>query len=172
MHLLSHITESIRQMGSPDNFSTDVSELLYIEMVKEAYRTTNRVSFEEQRLWYNDRYTGLAYMVQTLEYLALRGSFDWETSRTLKMRSSVERIRSTRYARQVQVAIGDTGPHLRGEMGLAWSEPGYSTSMPISVPEARDKPGMPVSQLLKRTTLAGKVSNRKSLSLGEAATRF
>ena len=38
MHLLSHITESIRQMGSPDNFSTDVSELLHIEMVKEAYR--------------------------------------------------------------------------------------------------------------------------------------
>jgi hypothetical protein len=99
MHLLSHITESIRQMGSPDNFSTDVSELLHIEMVKEAYRSTNRVSFEEQMLWYNDRYTGLAYMVQTLEYLALRGSFDWETARTLKMSSRAERIRSTRYAR-------------------------------------------------------------------------
>jgi len=169
MHLLSHITESIRQMGSPDNFSTDVSELLHIEMVKEAYRSTNRVSFEEQMLWYNDRYTGLAYMVQTLEYLALRGSFDWETARTLKMSSRAERIRSTRYARQVQVAVGDAGPHLRREMGLGWPEPGY-TSTPISVPEARDKPGM--SQLLKRTTLAGKVSNMKPLSLGEAATRF
>src|SRR6266852_4674789 len=40
----------------------------------------------------------------------------------------------------------------------------------ISVPEARDKPGM--SQLLKWMTLAGKVSNMKPLSLGEAATRF
>jgi len=90
MHLLSHITESIRQMGSPDNFSTDVSELLHIEMVKEAYRSMNRVSFKEQMLWYNDRYTGLAYMVQTLEYLALHGSFDWETARTLKMRSQGE----------------------------------------------------------------------------------
>jgi len=76
MHLLSHITESIGQMGSPDNFSTDVSELLHIEMVKEAYRSTNRVSFEEQMLWYNDRYTALAYMVQTLDYLALREGFD------------------------------------------------------------------------------------------------
>jgi hypothetical protein len=42
--------------------------------------------------------------------------------------------------------------------------------MPISLLEARDKPGM--SQLLKRTTLGGKVSNMKPLSLGEAATRF
>ena len=34
MHLLSHISKSIRLMGSPDNFSTDVSELLHVEMVK------------------------------------------------------------------------------------------------------------------------------------------
>src|SRR3978361_2331234 len=107
-------------------------------------------------------------MVQTLEYLALRGSFDWETARNLEMSSRAERIRSTRYARQVQVAVGDAGPHLRREMGLGWPEPGY-TSTTISVPEARDIPGM--SQLLKRTTLAGKVSNMKPLSLGEAATR-
>ena len=71
MHLLSHISESIRWMGSPDNFSTDVSEVLHVEMVKESYRSTNRVNFKEQMLWYNDRYTGLAYMIQTLEYLAL-----------------------------------------------------------------------------------------------------
>jgi hypothetical protein len=36
MHLHSHITQSIRQMGSPDNLSTDMSEILHIEMVKEA----------------------------------------------------------------------------------------------------------------------------------------
>jgi hypothetical protein len=99
MHLLNHITESIRQIGSPDNFSTDVSELLHLEMVMEAYCSTNRVSFEEQMLWYNDRYTGLAYMVQTQEYLTLRGSFDWKTARTLKMRSRAEQIKSTQYAR-------------------------------------------------------------------------
>jgi hypothetical protein len=99
MHLLRHITEGIRQMGSPDNLSTDVTEHLHIEMVKEAYRSMNRVSFEEQMLWYNDRYTGHVYMVQTLEYLTLYGSFDWETARTLKMSSRVGRVRSTRYAR-------------------------------------------------------------------------
>jgi len=37
MHLVSHISESIRQMGSGDNFTTDISERLYIANVKEAY---------------------------------------------------------------------------------------------------------------------------------------
>ena len=47
IHLLSHISERIRRIGSPDNFSTDVSELLHVEIVKEAYCSMNRVNFEE-----------------------------------------------------------------------------------------------------------------------------
>jgi hypothetical protein len=41
MHLLSHIAESISYIGSLDNFLTDVSELLHIEIVKEAYCALN-----------------------------------------------------------------------------------------------------------------------------------
>jgi hypothetical protein len=41
MHMLSHASNSIRRMKSPDNFSTDISELLYIENVKEAYCASN-----------------------------------------------------------------------------------------------------------------------------------
>ena len=67
-------------MGSPDYFSTDVSELLHVEMVKEAYHSTNRVNFEEHMLWYNDRHTGLTYMIPTLEYLAPRGIFASDTA--------------------------------------------------------------------------------------------
>jgi len=63
MHILGHVSNSIRQMGSPDNFSTPISELLHIENVKEAYRASNPVLYEEQMLWYNDRHTGIAYMV-------------------------------------------------------------------------------------------------------------
>jgi len=37
MHLLSHISESIWRMASGDNFTTDISELLHIGNVKEAY---------------------------------------------------------------------------------------------------------------------------------------
>jgi len=60
MHMLGEVSTSIRQMGSPDNFATDISELLHIENLTEAYRTSNRVQYEEQMLWYNDRDTGIA----------------------------------------------------------------------------------------------------------------
>jgi hypothetical protein len=55
MHLPSHIEEAIRRMGSPDNFTTDISELLHVENVKEAYRASNRVDYMKQMLWHNDR---------------------------------------------------------------------------------------------------------------------
>jgi len=45
MHLMSHISESIRRMGSGDNFTTDISERLHITNVKEAYRSTNKVNY-------------------------------------------------------------------------------------------------------------------------------
>jgi hypothetical protein len=168
MHLLSHISESIRRMGSPDNFSTDVSELLHVEMVKEAYRSTNRVNFEEQMLWYNDRYTGLAYMIQTLEYLAVRGSFDSDTARTLRMCSRDERLRSTRCARKRQAAVGDVGSHLSVDTSLKpRSVPRYTL---IPVPETRTRPG--ISELLRQTELAGRVRNLKPLSLNDAALAF
>jgi hypothetical protein len=37
MHLVSHISESIRRMGSIENFTIDISEWLHIANVKEAY---------------------------------------------------------------------------------------------------------------------------------------
>jgi hypothetical protein len=37
MHHVRHISESIQQMGSGDNFTTDTSERLHIANVKEAY---------------------------------------------------------------------------------------------------------------------------------------
>ena len=177
MHLLSHISESIRRMGSPDNFSTDVSELLHVEMVKEAYRSTNRVNFEEQMLWYNDRYTGLAYMIQTLEYLALRGSFDSDTARTLQLSSRDEPLRSTRHARRRQAAAGDAsshsgdaGSHSSDEANLGPRPRSVPRYKPIAVPEARVRPG--IGELLRQTVLAGRVQTIKPLSLERAATRF
>jgi len=37
IHLVRHLSESIRRMGSSDNFSTEISERLRIANVKEAY---------------------------------------------------------------------------------------------------------------------------------------
>jgi len=73
MHLVSHISESIQQMGSGDNFTTNMSEWLHIGNVKEAYRSTNKVNYIQQLLKHNDRCTGLDYMEETLSYLALQG---------------------------------------------------------------------------------------------------
>ena len=45
MHLVSHISESIRRMGSSDNYTTDISERLHITNVKGAYRSSNKVIY-------------------------------------------------------------------------------------------------------------------------------
>ncbi|KAF8422128.1 hypothetical protein EV426DRAFT_671624, partial [Tirmania nivea] len=51
MHLLSYLTDHIRQYGSCDSWTTDVSEGLYISL-KDAYHSTNRVNFTKQLLAY------------------------------------------------------------------------------------------------------------------------
>jgi hypothetical protein len=54
-HLVSQISESIIQMGSGDNFNTDIAEWLHITNVKEAYRSSNKVNYIRQMLKHNDR---------------------------------------------------------------------------------------------------------------------
>jgi len=76
MHLPSHLSESIWQMGSSDNFTTDISEWLHIRNVKEAYPSTNKVNYVQQMLKHNDWWTGLDYMEETLSYLALQGCYE------------------------------------------------------------------------------------------------
>jgi len=71
MHLVSHISESIRQMGFSDNFSTDISERLHISNVKEAYRCTNKANYIQEMPKHDDRCTGLDSMEETLSHLAL-----------------------------------------------------------------------------------------------------
>jgi len=45
MHLVSHISESIRRMGSGDCFTTDISDRLHIANLKEAYQSSNKVNY-------------------------------------------------------------------------------------------------------------------------------
>jgi hypothetical protein len=76
MHLVSHISESIGQMGSGDNFTSDLSEQLHIANVKEAYRSTNKVIYIVLMLKHNGRCTGHDYMEQTLSHPSLQGWYD------------------------------------------------------------------------------------------------
>jgi len=73
MHLVSHISESIRRMDSGDNSTSDNSEWLPISNMKGAYRSSNKVKYIQQMLMHNDQCTGLHYMGETLSYLALQG---------------------------------------------------------------------------------------------------
>src|SRR6187551_193810 len=75
MHMIIHITKAIEDMGSADNFTTDISELLHKNMIKTGYRASNKNDFEKQILWYNDRMTSLSYMEQNLRHLALEGYY-------------------------------------------------------------------------------------------------
>ena len=62
LHLLSHISESIQQMGSSDTFTSDISEQLHIAIVKEAYRSSNKVNYIRRMLNHDNRCAGLDYM--------------------------------------------------------------------------------------------------------------
>ena len=83
MHLLSHYGEFIIRMGASDNFSNDISELLNISKVKDAYRASNRVNFMRQVLAHNDRHSALDYMHQMLRWLALQGWHDKDSAAIL-----------------------------------------------------------------------------------------
>ena len=76
MHVVSHVLELIRRMGSGYNFTTDISERLHIGNVTEAYRSTNKVNYILQMIKHNDRSTGLDFLEETLAYLALQGWYD------------------------------------------------------------------------------------------------
>jgi hypothetical protein len=62
MHLLSHYRDFISWMGAPDNFSTEISEILHISNIKEVYRASNGDNFMLQLLEHNDHYTAIDYM--------------------------------------------------------------------------------------------------------------
>jgi hypothetical protein len=54
MDLVRHIAESFRQMGSGENYTTDISERQHLANVKEAYQSSNNVNYIRQILKQND----------------------------------------------------------------------------------------------------------------------
>jgi len=89
MHLVIHVSESIHQMGSGDNFTTDTSEQLHIANVKEAYRSSNKVNLIRQMLKHND------YIEEILSYLALDGCYNVDSAKILNLLSATDKWQST-----------------------------------------------------------------------------
>jgi len=107
MHLVSHSSESIRRMGSSDNFTTDISERLHIANVKDAYRTSNKVDYIRQMLKHND------YMEETLSYLALEGWYDIDSAEVFNLLSATDKRRSTRRAHLLRLQTIQDKPIIR-----------------------------------------------------------
>ena len=98
MHLVSHISKSIRRMGSSDNVTTDISERQHISNVKEAYRSSNKVNYIRQMLKHNDLCTSLDYMEETLSYLALEVLYNIDSANVFNLLSTTDKQGSTRRA--------------------------------------------------------------------------
>jgi len=164
MHMLSHASNSPCPMGLPDTFSTDISELLYIKNVKEAYRTYNRVQYEEQMLWYNDTYTGIADIIQTLEHLALSGMYDQDTATVLGMQLQNESLLCSRAAR-----LWGRGPGIGQHTFRTSSRPSRNLAPTVCLQIAVLERTQQVHQVIQPTRLAGRARSIKRLSLSEAA---
>jgi hypothetical protein len=98
MHLVSPISQSIRRMGSGDNFTNDISEQLHIGNEKEVYRSSNKVNYIRQILKHNDRSTGLDYMEETLSYLALQGWYNIDSAKVFNLLSAADKWEITHRA--------------------------------------------------------------------------
>ena len=56
LHSLSHYVSSIRQFGTTDNYNTEQSERLHIDMAKDAYRATNQKDeYSQMTIWVERR---------------------------------------------------------------------------------------------------------------------
>jgi hypothetical protein len=146
MHLLCHYREFITRMGAPDNFSTEISELLHISNVKEAYRASNGVNFMLQLLQHNDRYTAMDYMEHTLRWLALYGWYVEESAVVLNMMTGREKRQMTRCARQKRILAGESEPLIR------------PSTQPL--------------RQFKLSTICARSRSFKRISLAEAAATF
>jgi len=95
MLLVSHISQSIHQMGSGDNFTTDISERLNITHVKEAFRPSNKVNYIRPMLKHIEQCPGLDYIEKTLSYLALQGWYDTDSAKVLNLLSATDKRHNT-----------------------------------------------------------------------------
>jgi len=80
MYPVSHIVESIQQMGSSEYNSNDVSELRQIAIMQEALRSSSKVNYFRLMLNHNDQCSSLDYMVQTPSYVALQGWYNIDST--------------------------------------------------------------------------------------------
>jgi len=98
VHFVRHISESIQWMGCGDNFTSDISERLHINNVKEAYPSPNRVNYMRQMLKHMDWCYSFDYMQETLSYLVLQHLYDIDVWKFFNLLSAADKWQNTRRA--------------------------------------------------------------------------
>jgi len=124
IYLVSHISQSIRRMGSGNNFTTHISEWPHFGNVKQAYRSTTKAKYIQHMLKHNDLCTGLDYMEEILSYLALQGWYNIDPAKVFNLLLAADKWQNTRQAHLLRIhhcqkeqlfcPISQQGHHLRG----------------------------------------------------------
>jgi hypothetical protein len=110
MHLVCHISESIRWMDSNVNFTTYISEQLHIINVKEAYRSSNKLNWIWQMLKHNDQCTSRNYMEETVSYLAFEGWYIIDSANGFNILSATVKWQSSHRAHLLRLTQSRTSP--------------------------------------------------------------
>jgi len=100
-------------MGSGENFTNDMSERRHISIVKEAYRSSNKVNYIWQMLKHNDQCTSLDYMEETLSYLALENWYDIDSAKVFNLQSATDKWRCTHRAHLLRLQTIQDEPIIR-----------------------------------------------------------
>ncbi|KAG8734101.1 hypothetical protein FRC10_011942 [Ceratobasidium sp. 414] len=78
LHMLSHYAECIREMGTPDNYSTEAPEHLHIECAKRGWRASNKVRPTPQMVKFIQRYEALRIQRAHMNaWLGAEGTNKW-----------------------------------------------------------------------------------------------
>lgn len=75
IHMISHYTHLIRELGTPDGYNTETSERLHIDFAKMGYRASNKVNAVKQ----------MALYIQRLEAVAMHATYLEEKCRPAAM---------------------------------------------------------------------------------------
>lgn len=94
MHIVCHISESIWQMSSVNNCTTDVSEWVHITNVNEAYQTSNKVKYIQNMAKHDDQCTGRYYMETMLLSLMLQGWYDTNSAKDINLLSTTDGLQN------------------------------------------------------------------------------
>jgi len=113
MHLVNHISDSIRRMGSGNDCTTYVFERLHVGNVKEAYLSTNKLNCIQHMLKHNDWSTGRDYMEETVSYLALQGWYDIDSTKVFNLLSATDKWQNTCRAHLVRLQHCQKEPFFR-----------------------------------------------------------